>query len=118
MMYAFGDVESPSNDTVNVLEDILVEYITDVCTTAHLVSTNRGRLRIEDIRYALRTPARSKQLGRVDELLILQSEITKAKRMIDEVAMVKQFTEAEKAERAAGRATKRTKTNKGQPVEA
>jgi transcription initiation factor TFIID subunit 13 len=36
LMYAFGDDRNPANDTVNVMEEILVEYITDVvCATQH-----------------------------------------------------------------------------------
>lgn len=30
LMYGFGDDRNPSNDTVNVMEEILIEYITDV----------------------------------------------------------------------------------------
>lgn len=30
LMYGFGDDRNPSNDSVNVLEEILVEYIVDV----------------------------------------------------------------------------------------
>lgn len=30
LMYGFGDDRNPSNDTVNVMEEILVEFITDV----------------------------------------------------------------------------------------
>lgn len=29
-MFSFGDDRNPSNDTVNVMEEILVEYIVDV----------------------------------------------------------------------------------------
>jgi hypothetical protein len=29
-MYGFGDDRSPANDTVSVMEEILVEYIADV----------------------------------------------------------------------------------------
>lgn len=32
-MYGFGDDRNPSNDTVNVMEEILIEYITDVVCT-------------------------------------------------------------------------------------
>lgn len=35
-MYGFGDDRNPANDTVNVLEEILVEYIVDVvCATLY-----------------------------------------------------------------------------------
>ena len=30
LMYGFGDDRNPSNDTVNVMEEILIEYIADV----------------------------------------------------------------------------------------
>lgn len=30
LMYGFGDDRNPANDTVNVMEEILVEYIVDV----------------------------------------------------------------------------------------
>lgn len=33
LMYGFGDVPNPSNDAVNVLEDMLIEYLTD--TVSH-----------------------------------------------------------------------------------
>ena len=36
-MYGFGDDRNPANDTVNVMEDILIEYITDV-VSAFVVS--------------------------------------------------------------------------------
>lgn len=29
-MYGFGDDRNPANDAVNVMEEILIEYITDV----------------------------------------------------------------------------------------
>lgn len=37
-MYGFGDDRNPSNDTVNVMEEIMIEYITDVvCILLHHV---------------------------------------------------------------------------------
>ncbi len=30
LMYGFGDDRNPANDTVNVMEEILIEYIVDV----------------------------------------------------------------------------------------
>jgi len=30
MMYGYGDVEHPAEDAVNVLDDIVVEYITEM----------------------------------------------------------------------------------------
>ena len=33
LMYGFGDDRNPANDTVNVMEEILIEYIVDVVCT-------------------------------------------------------------------------------------
>ena len=37
LMYGFGDDRNPANDTVNVMEEILVEYITDVVRPSYCV---------------------------------------------------------------------------------
>ena len=34
LMYGFGDDRNPANDTVNVMEEILVEYIVDMVRAA------------------------------------------------------------------------------------
>ena len=36
MMYGFGDDPDPAPDTVNVMEEILMEYIADVVSTIRL----------------------------------------------------------------------------------
>ncbi|KAI0302161.1 transcription initiation factor IID, 18kD subunit-domain-containing protein [Russula brevipes] len=68
LMFGFGDDRNPSNDTVNVMEEILVEYIADICQTA-LAPTKKSRLSIEDFRRALSRPADAKKLARMEELL-------------------------------------------------
>lgn len=45
-MYGFGDDRNPATDTVNVMEEILVEFIVDVvrsccCMTNHFVTPSR-----------------------------------------------------------------------------
>jgi hypothetical protein len=37
LMYGFGDDRNPANDTVNVMEEILVEYIVDVVSFAAVI---------------------------------------------------------------------------------
>lgn len=41
-MYGFGDDKNPANDTVNVMEEILLEYITDV-VRLHIISLRIAR---------------------------------------------------------------------------
>ncbi|ETW85885.1 hypothetical protein HETIRDRAFT_44613 [Heterobasidion irregulare TC 32-1] len=81
-MFSFGDDRNPANDTVNVMEEILVEYIADVCQTA-LSGTKKSRLSIEDIRRALSRPADAKKLARMEELLFMQEDIKRARAQFD-----------------------------------
>ena len=37
LMYGFGDDRNPANDTVNVMEEILIEYIVDIVRAVFLV---------------------------------------------------------------------------------
>jgi hypothetical protein len=41
LMYGFGDDRNPANDTVNVMEEILIEYITDIVRTNNYSLTLR-----------------------------------------------------------------------------
>jgi len=83
IMYGFGDDRNPANDTVNVMEEILVEYIMDVCQTAG-ASSRKARLSIEDLRRALSRPADAKKLARMEELLFMQEDIKRARAQFDE----------------------------------
>ncbi|KIK08601.1 hypothetical protein K443DRAFT_672132 [Laccaria amethystina LaAM-08-1] len=83
LMYGFGDDRNPSNDTVNVMEEILIEYITDVCQTAGGAS-RKARLSIEDLRRALSRPADAKKLARLEELLFMQEDIKRARAQFEE----------------------------------
>lgn len=81
MMYAFGD-EDPTSDSVQVMEDILTDFITEFCHEAARAAGSRQKVRIDDFKFVLRHDA--KKLGRVEELLSLQKEIAKAKKLFDE----------------------------------
>ncbi|TRM62481.1 transcription initiation factor IID, 18kD subunit-domain-containing protein [Schizophyllum amplum] len=88
LMYGFGDDRNPSNDTVNVLEEILIEYITDVCQTA-ASSSKKSRLSLDDLRKALSRPADAKKLARMEELLFMQEEIKRARAQFESADMEK-----------------------------
>ncbi|TEB36343.1 transcription initiation factor IID, 18 kDa subunit [Coprinellus micaceus] len=85
-MYGFGDDRNPSNDTVAVMEEILIEYIADVCQVAG-GSSKRSRLSIEDLRRALSRPADAKKLARLEELLFMQEDIKRARAQFEESDM-------------------------------
>jgi len=86
LMYGFGDDRNPANDTVNVMEEILIEYITDVCQTS-LAPGKKSRLSIEDLRRALSRPADAKKLARMEELLFMQEDIKRARAQFEESDM-------------------------------
>ncbi|KAM6500498.1 Transcription initiation factor IID, 18kD subunit domain containing protein [Amanita muscaria] len=83
LMYGFGDDRNPANDTVNVMEEILIEYITDVCMQAG-ASSRKTRLAIEDLRKALSHPADAKKLARMEELLFMQEDIKRARAQFED----------------------------------
>ncbi|GEM09912.1 transcription initiation factor TFIID subunit 13 [Rhodotorula toruloides] len=72
MMYGFGD-ENPALESIAVMEEL--------CMQAHLISTNRGKIKVDDFRFALRRDP--KKLARIDELLFMQEEIARARRGFD-----------------------------------
>ncbi|KAG8217533.1 transcription initiation factor IID, 18kD subunit-domain-containing protein [Butyriboletus roseoflavus] len=86
LMYGFGDDRNPATDTVNVMEEILVEFIVDVCQTAG-GPQRKTRLSIEDLRRALSRPADAKKLARMEELLFMQEDIKRARAQFEESDM-------------------------------
>lgn len=82
-MYGFGDDRNPANDTVNVMEEILVEFIVDVCQAAG-GPQRKTRLSVEDLRRALSRPADAKKLARMEELLFMQEDIKRARAQFEE----------------------------------
>ncbi|KAJ8489694.1 hypothetical protein ONZ51_g2759 [Trametes cubensis] len=86
LMYGFGDDRNPANDTVNVMEEILIEYIVDVCQVAS-AGGKKSRLSIEDLRRALSRPADAKKLARMEELLFMQEDIKRARAQFEESEM-------------------------------
>ncbi|EJU05586.1 TFIID-domain-containing protein [Dacryopinax primogenitus] len=79
LMYAFGDVPNPAPDTVGVMEEIVIEYILDLCQAALRHTPSKNRLHVDDLRWALRHEADAKELGRLEELLFLHEEIKRAR---------------------------------------
>ncbi|KIY72152.1 transcription initiation factor IID, 18 kDa subunit, partial [Cylindrobasidium torrendii FP15055 ss-10] len=83
IMYGFGDDRNPASDTVNVMEEILIEYITDVCQAAS-GPQRKPRLAVEDLRKVLGRPADAKKLARMEELIFMQEDIKRARAQFEE----------------------------------
>nr|XP_048337332.1 transcription initiation factor TFIID subunit 13-like isoform X2 [Ziziphus jujuba var. spinosa] len=54
MMYGFGDDPNPLPESVALMEDIVVEYITDLVYKAQDIGSKRGKLSVEDFLYQIR----------------------------------------------------------------
>ncbi|CAK7348393.1 unnamed protein product [Dovyalis caffra] len=78
MMYGFGDDPNPLPETVALVEDIVVEYVTDLAHKAQDIGSKRGKLSVEDFLYVIRKDL--PKLNRCKELLSMQEEIKQARK--------------------------------------
>ncbi|KAJ3079571.1 Transcription initiation factor TFIID subunit 13 [Rhizoclosmatium hyalinum] len=85
-MYGNGDVLNPAEDTADVMEDMLLMFIEDLCTKTLQASSN-GRLKLTDLTYVLRKDP--KKLGRVLELIALDKELAKTRNAMGDEATLK-----------------------------
>ncbi|XP_015693784.1 transcription initiation factor TFIID subunit 13 [Oryza brachyantha] len=81
MMYGFGDDANPLPETVALVEDIVVEYVTDLVHKAQNVASKRGKLLTEDFLYLIRKDVR--KLHRATELLSMNEELKQARKAFD-----------------------------------
>ncbi|KAL0480398.1 transcription initiation factor TFIID subunit 13 [Acrasis kona] len=82
MMYGFGDSENPLSETVDLMDDLVTEYITDMTCKAMRVANKRGKLQTEDLVFLIRKDR--KKFARVEELLRMNEEIKRARRMLSD----------------------------------
>ncbi|CAK4074885.1 unnamed protein product [Aphanomyces euteiches] len=67
MMYGFGDDWEPDPDTVELMEEIVIEYIRSMTTKALDLSNIRGKLDPECLMFLVRKD--EEQLERAEELI-------------------------------------------------
>jgi transcription initiation factor TFIID subunit 13 len=85
MMYGFGDDQNPFTESVDLLEDLVVEFVTE--TTVKGMQVGRpGRISVEDVIFLIRKDP--KKYSRVKELLLMNEELRKARKAFDEVKYV------------------------------
>jgi len=82
MMYGFGDDQNPYTESVDFIEDIVIEYITEVTQKA-METGKTGRVQVEDIMHLVRRDTR--KYARVKDLLTMNEELKKARKAFDEV---------------------------------
>ena len=81
MMYGFGDDQNPYTESVELLEDLVIEFITDLTHKALHIG-RPGKVQVEDIVYLIQKDA--KKYSRVKDLLTMNEELKKARRAFDE----------------------------------
>lgn len=84
-MYGFGDDKNPFTESVDLLEDLVIEFITE--TTHRAMEIGRtGRVQVEDIVFLVRKDAR--KYARVKDLLTMNEELKRARKAFDEIKYV------------------------------
>ncbi|KAM3256656.1 hypothetical protein ACQJBY_049215 [Aegilops geniculata] len=81
MMYGFGNDPDPLPETVALVEDIVVEYVTDLVHKAENVASKRGKLLTEDFLHLIRKDMR--KFHRSTELLSMNEELKQARKAFD-----------------------------------
>eukprot|EP00897_Mesotaenium_endlicherianum_P006862 jgi/Mesen1/6203/ME000320S05397 len=81
MMYGFGDDPDPLPETVELVEDIVVDYVTDIIHKSQEVASRRGKMTTEDILFLIRKDPR--KFARVKELLAMNEELKRARKAFD-----------------------------------
>ncbi|CAN6469168.1 unnamed protein product [Victoria cruziana] len=81
MMYGFGDDPNPLPETVALVEDVVVEYITDMVHKAQVFASKRGKLLTEDFLFLIRKDRR--KLRRCTELLSMNEELKQARKAFE-----------------------------------
>jgi len=77
MMYGFGDVISPLPESLDIMEELVFEYVQQMTMKAMQVSAKRGRFITEDLIFLVRKD--KKKHARAKELLFMWEEIRKAR---------------------------------------
>ncbi len=85
MMYGFGDDQNPFTESVDMLEDLVIQFINDIANKAQDIGRN-GKISAEDVTYIVRKDRR--KYSRVRDLLSMNEELKKARKAFDEIKYV------------------------------
>ena len=86
MMYGFGDDENSYVETVDIMEDLVVDYILETCKQAMDIG-RAGKVTVEDLIFLVRKDP--KKYSRVKELLLMNEELRKARKAFDDTKYAK-----------------------------
>jgi len=85
MMYGFGDDQNPYTESVDILEDLVIQFINDIAHNARDVGRN-GKITVEDVIFIVKNDQR--KFARVKDLLSMNEELKKARKAFDEIKYV------------------------------
>jgi len=82
-LFAHGDVPQSLETTKKVLDELITDFITELCFEAHRSASLAGRqkIKLDDIRFACRK--NPLYLGKIEEMLDKKSEIDKTRKLMD-----------------------------------
>lgn len=82
-MFGFGDVENPDNETTELLEQYVIEYVQNVALLAYKRSKRRGfnEIKLKDLLYIIKKD--KKKFYRVPSLLSFYEILKKTKKRLD-----------------------------------
>jgi len=81
MMYGFGDVYNPLPESVDLMEELVHEYIHEMTIKATSLASKRGKLVTEDFLHLVRKD--KKKQNRVMQLLSMYEELKRARKAFD-----------------------------------
>ncbi|CAH2011799.1 unnamed protein product [Acanthoscelides obtectus] len=93
MMYGFGDDQNPYTESVDIIEDLVIEFITEMTHKAMEIGRT-GRVQVEDIVFLVRKDPR--KYARVKDLLTMNEELKRARKAFDEIKFAENHNKQQK----------------------
>jgi len=84
MMHGFGDDPNPYSETVDLVEDLVIDFVTEMTMKAMEVGKS-GKVHVNDIIFLIRKDP--KKYRRVKELLMMNEELKKARKAFEETGI-------------------------------
>lgn len=85
MMHGFGDDTNPYSETVDLMEELVIQFVTEMTLKAMEVGKS-GRVHVNDIIFIIRKDR--KKYSRVNDLLTMKEQIDKARKAFSDDSQV------------------------------
>jgi transcription initiation factor TFIID subunit 13 len=87
----YRDVNDPLPESVELMEDMVIDFITEVVTKAIQIHKQRNRLTTENVVFLIRKD--KKKYARAIELLQMNQELKVVKKAIEDVDEINEATD-------------------------